>query len=627
MPYVIGLDPAFKHAESLSLKLKEAGLLVAEADEWVENALIIHAPPDLIKKQMKQQTYSVPEGTGDVSESEECRVIKGLIDGVDLDMPSCGYMLQGQPKAQQASSVHSLVHALQVTGAIRCIFPAHSSVGLRACSSDPDSIMAYFGSGIAFYFAWMQHFTVWLRLPAVAGLALYARRVLAGDSVDDDPYVPFYSLTVILWGAAFQIGWRRTSALTAWRWGTLLDDGIDDVRPEFQGELRISPVTGKLERHFPRAQRLPRYFVSALFSSFFLALAVGAMVCSLNLQGYVEHDNKLEGLIYLPTLARMADADGIFDANGYWLGYLPKSLGPTILHVLVINNLNAAYRAMAEKLTDWENHRTAAQYRNALVVKRFAFEAFDCYISLFYIAFFQLDIVRLRAELVGLYMVDSIRRLATESLLPLAMQVGADIISIAKGDLHVSSHGTSSRQHLAHPAVTLAEQVIQDEYESFDDFLEMAIEFGYVTLFASAFPLAGLVSLLANAVEVRSDLFRLKYVFRRPNPERHISIGVWATVMDCMVYLSILTNCLLFALSSEQMLQWMPWLFGRDMRDGEQILLKGMGRWVVGIAFGMEHLLLLLVVLMGLVVPSWPEEVRVGIKRFHWLREHKQKSS
>jgi hypothetical protein len=33
-------------------------------------------------------------------------------------------------------------------------------------------------------------------------------------------------------------------------------------------------------------------------------------------------------------------------------------LVPVLAHTLVILGLNAAYRVVAERLTDWENHRT-----------------------------------------------------------------------------------------------------------------------------------------------------------------------------------------------------------------------------------------------------------------------------
>ena len=59
------------------------------------------------------------------------------------------------------------------------------------------------------------------------------------------------------------------------------------------------------------------------------------------------------------------------------------------------------------------------------------------------------------------------------------------------------------------------------QYEgTFDDYLEMFIQFGYVTLFSSAYPLAGLCALLNNMIEVRSDAFKLCFIHQRPFPER-----------------------------------------------------------------------------------------------------------
>ena len=48
--------------------------------------------------------------------------------------------------------------------------------------------------------------------------------------------------------------------------------------------------------------------------------------------------------------------------------------------------------------------RTVQSWRNSLVVKRVFFECFDCFLPLFYIAFYQLDVVTLQAEIFGLFM-------------------------------------------------------------------------------------------------------------------------------------------------------------------------------------------------------------------------------
>ena len=66
------------------------------------------------------------------------------------------------------------------------------------------------------------------------------------------------------------------------------------------------------------------------------------------------------------------------------------------------------------------------------------------------------------------------------------------------------------------------------QYEdTLDDYLEMFIQFGYVTLFSSAFPLAALCALLNNVVEIRSDAFKLCMTYQRPFGKTVENIGTW----------------------------------------------------------------------------------------------------
>ena len=62
---------------------------------------------------------------------------------------------------------------------------------------------------------------------------------------------------------------------------------------------------------------------------------------------------------------------------------------------------------------------------------------------------------------------------------------------------------------------------------TFEDYLEMFIQFGYVILFSSAFPLAALCALLNNVIEIRSDAFKLCAIFQRPFGQRARNIGTW----------------------------------------------------------------------------------------------------
>ena len=47
--------------------------------------------------------------------------------------------------------------------------------------------------------------------------------------------------------------------------------------------------------------------------------------------------------------------------------------------------------------------RTVEGWEKSFIAKRVMFEAFDCYLALFYIAFYRFDVVALRNELIGLF--------------------------------------------------------------------------------------------------------------------------------------------------------------------------------------------------------------------------------
>ena len=73
------------------------------------------------------------------------------------------------------------------------------------------------------------------------------------------------------------------------------------------------------------------------------------------------------------------------------------------------------------------------------------------------------------------------------------------------------------------------------QYEgTFEDYLEMFIQFGYVTLFSCAYPLAGFWALLNNVIEVRGDAFKLCFVHQRPFGQRVRNIGTWQARAHCI---------------------------------------------------------------------------------------------
>lgn len=65
-----------------------------------------------------------------------------------------------------------------------------------------------------------------------------------------------------------------------------------------------------------------------------------------------------------------------------------------------------------------------------------------------------------------------------------------------------------------------------EEYDStYEDYLEMYIQFGYIVLFASISPFSAIAALINNIFEMRIDAFKLCCVFRRPFAKRAKNTG------------------------------------------------------------------------------------------------------
>jgi len=164
------------------------------------------------------------------------------------------------------------------------------------------------------------------------------------------------------------------------------------------------------------------------------------------------------------------------------------------------------------------------------------------------------------------------------------------------------------------------------DYEQFDDYLEMVIQFGYVTLFASAFPTAAALSVFCNLIEMKSDLFKLIWVYKRPPAHRAANIGTWQNVILCMALLSILTNCMIFAFSSEQMMQWLPFMFkphdeAEGHHAGDNEFLPEWARAGHSMCFALEHLILAIWMAIFFLIPSEPEWVTTKLKKLKYNKE------
>lgn len=91
------------------------------------------------------------------------------------------------------------------------------------------------------------------------------------------------------------------------------------------------------------------------------------------------------------------------------------------------------------------------------------------------------------------------------------------------------------------------DQIQEDYYTSpneglFQEYLEMVLQFGFITLFVAAFPLAPLFALLNNWVEIRLDAQKFVCHTRRGVPERTEDIGMWFKILQYLAHIAVITN-------------------------------------------------------------------------------------
>ena len=87
--------------------------------------------------------------------------------------------------------------------------------------------------------------------------------------------------------------------------------------------------------------------------------------------------------------------------------------------------------------------------------------------------------------------------------------------------------------------------------EEFFSSLFSVLQFGFVTMFVAAFPLAPLFALLNSALELRVDAVNFVCQFRRPIAKRAQDIGAWYRIMEAIANLSVLVNAFVIAFTSD----------------------------------------------------------------------------
>jgi len=482
-----------------------------------------------------------------------------------------------------------------------------------------DEIRDYFGEQIALYFRFVGFYTKALVFPACCGTilgVLYSLSLGTNDKMAEICMVTC-SLLVVLWSSFMLENWKRVEAVQAQHWGVRNLQKREAPMPSFKGTY--DEIMGTWV-HDP-SQQFCRMLVITFNVGF--VMMVSLVVCG-TMGFYVWLQTQLGDL-------RLIGA------------------GANAVTIIIFNQF---YKVLSEWMTRKENYRTASEFQDAVIFKRFVFQFINSYFSLYLTAFvkpwaqvghaqfyngttyatdqkenwvcslfgtcscaeytpencydalscndfgcseFPAEVCQCTTWdceqdvgflLVVLFGVQIFVQNAGEWVAPFIQQQLLESIDGVDDDLKSSEE----------------KQALMTSYDEglvagvFEDYNELVLQFGYVTLFAVYFPFVSLLALLNNLLEIRMDATRLLHIVRRPPPRLSEKIGAWFTVLELMGYMAITTNCAIIFFVTR---------FARE-RD-----------WILRIAcfVAAEHALLFVKLMVSMMVPDVPLKVFQEIQK------------
>uniref|UniRef100_A0A8C4HYC6 Anoctamin n=1 Tax=Dicentrarchus labrax TaxID=13489 RepID=A0A8C4HYC6_DICLA len=467
-------------------------------------------------------------------------------------------------------------------------------------------IRKYYGEKIGIYFAWLGFYTEMLFFAAVMGVICFTYGVLSYDDnisskeicdadiggsivmcplcdkkcpfwrlnstclsswqshLFDNEGTIFFAIFMGIWVTLFLEFWKRRQARLEYEWD-LVDFEEEQqqlqIRPEFEircTNRRLNKITQEMEPYLPVTSKCARFCLSAATVIFWVTQCLCIRVCVRKIQ--------VVGRFITPQLA--------------------TSVTASCINFVIIMILNFFYERVAIWITDMEIPKTHLEYENRLTMKMFLFQFVNYYSSCFYVAFF-------KGKFVGhpgkySYMFGKRSKLRNEEvsfsspLLHLTETLKGPVSQ--QFDVCFPFHGLldrlmrnwwSSRKGRHNPENHYSrweqDHVLQNftQLGLFYEYLEMVVQFGFITLFVASFPLAPLLALFNNILEIRVDAWKFTTQFRRPVASKARNIGAWQEILNAVAILSVVTNAFIMAFTSD-MIPRMVYLYaygkGASMR-------------------------------------------------------------
>ncbi|XP_013869054.1 anoctamin-5 isoform X2 [Austrofundulus limnaeus] len=470
-----------------------------------------------------------------------------------------------------------------------------------------DLVRKYYGEKIGIYFAWLGFYTEMLLFAAVVGTLCFIYGFLTYDNNEwskeicseqiggnivmcplcdkkcgfwklnttcnsswqshlfDNVATVFFAIFMGIWVTLFLEFWKRRQARLEYEWD-LFDFEEEQqqlqLRPEYEtkcNDRKLNPITKEMEPYLPITSKCARSCLSGATVLLWISLIIACII------GVIAY--RLAVYAAFASIMKDSPTNKLEVVGPYITPQLATSVTASCINFVIIMILNLMYEKVAIWITDMEIPKTHVEYENKLTVKMFLFQFVNYYSSCFYVAFFKGKFVGYPGDYA--YMFGKWSKLRNEECDPggCLIELTTQLVIVMTGKqvwgniqealLPWLMNWWGSRKARKHPE-SLYSRWEQDhdlqgfgQLGLFDEYLEMVIQFGFITLFVASFPLAPLLALINNVIEVRVDAWKLTTQFRRPVAAKAHSIGAWQEILNGIAVFSVVTNAFIVAFTSD----------------------------------------------------------------------------
>uniref|UniRef100_H2U329 Anoctamin n=1 Tax=Takifugu rubripes TaxID=31033 RepID=H2U329_TAKRU len=470
-----------------------------------------------------------------------------------------------------------------------------------------DLVRKYYGEKIGIYFAWLGFYTEMLFFAAVVGTICFIYGFLTYDDnqwskeicseaiggnivmcplcdkkcgywklittcnsswqshLFDNVATVFFAIFMGIWVTLFLEFWKRRQARLEYEWD-LVDFEEEQqqlqLRPEYEtkcSKRKLNRITQEMEPYLPITSKCARLCLSGATVLFWISLIIACII------GVIAY--RLAVYAAFASIMKDSPTAHLQVVGPLITPQLATSVTASCINFVIIMILNLMYEKVAIWITDMEIPKTHLEYENKLTVKMFLFQFVNYYSSCFYVAFFKGKFVGYPGNYI--YMFGEWSKLRNEECDPggCLIELTTQLVIVMTGKQVWGNiqealvpwlrNWWGSRKARSHPE-SLYSRWEQDydlqvfgQLGLFQEYLEMVIQFGFITLFVASFPLAPLLALFNNIIEVRVDSWKLTTQFRRPVAAKAHSIGAWQEILNGMAILSVVTNAFIVAFTSD----------------------------------------------------------------------------